>query len=404
MRQVPPKEMSGSLRSLRALNRLRVPAVVRERGGGSRAGSAHHTGRARSTVGSLIAELARDGVVVERATGSSAQGGRPPVLLTLDPGAGAVVGLHFDHGALRVAVADLAHTILAEATRDLDVDHEAGEGLDAAEMLVDAVLADAGVPRGRVLGAGVGLAGPVDAANGTVGGSTILPAWAGIDVAAELERRLEMPVHVDNDPNLGALAESVLGAGRDASEIVYIMLSTGIGAGLILGGRLYRGAGGTAGEIGHVLVDEQGPMCRCGNRGCLETFAGAGALVELLRRSHGDAFSVEAMVDAAIAGDPACQRVLADAGRIVGGPVAALCNQFNPELVVVGGRLAPAGELVLGPLREAVRRYAIPAAAETARIVPSELGPRAELLGALVLVIGQSERALAGRSREAVGR
>src|SRR4051794_1293468 len=404
MRQGPPKEMSGSLRSLRELNRLRVLEVVRERGDVSRADIARHTGLSRSTVSSLIAELARDGVVVERATGSSAQGGRPPVLLTLDPGAGAVVGLHFDHGALRVAVADLAHTILAEATRDLDVDHEAGEGLDAAEMLVDAVLADAGVPRARVLGAGVGLAGPVDAAHGTVGGSTILPAWAGIDVAAELERRLEMPVHVDNDANLGALAESVLGAGRDASEIVYIMLPPGRGGGLILGGRLYRGAGGPAGETGHVPVDEQGPMCRCGNRGCLETFAGAGALVELLRRSHGDALSVEAMVEHAIDGDPACQRVLADAGRIVGGPVAALCNQFNPELVVVGGRLAPAGELVLGPLREAVRRYAIPAAAETARIVPSELGPRAELLGALVLVIGQSERALAGRSREAVGR
>src|SRR4051812_7700081 len=391
--------MSGSLRSLRELNRLRVLEVVRERGDVSRADIARHTGLSRSTVSSLIAELSRDGVVVERATGSSAQGGRPPVLLTLDPGAGAVVGLHFDHGSLRVAVADLAHTILAEAQRDLDVDHDAEEGLEAAGTLVDEVLAGAGVARDRVLGAGVGIAGPVDAAQGTVGGSTILPGWAGIEVAAELERRLEMPVHVDNDANLGALAESVLGAGRDASEIAYLMLSSGIGAGLILGGRLYRGAGGTAGEIGHVLVDEQGPMCRCGNRGCLETFAGAGALVELLRRSHGDAFSVEAMVDAAIAGDPACQRVLADAGRIVGGPVAALCNQFNPELVVVGGRLAPAGELVLGPLREAVRRYAIPAAAETARIVPSELGPPAELLGALVLVLGPAHPALSRRPR-----
>jgi predicted NBD/HSP70 family sugar kinase len=186
--------------------------------------------------------------------------------------------------------------------------------------------------------------------------------------------------------------------------MIYIKLATGIGAGLVLGGRLYEGAGGTAGEIGHVLVDEQGPMCRCGNRGCLETFAGAGALVELLRRSHGDSLSIDGMVELAIGGDTACQRVLADAGRIVGGPVAALCNQFNPELVVVGGRLAPAGELVLGPLREAVRRYAIPAAAETARIVPSALGPRAELLGALVLVIGQSDRALSGRQREAVGK
>src|SRR3954462_3528839 len=275
--------MSGSLRSLRELNRLRVLEVVRERGDVSGADIARHTGLSRSTVSSLIAELSRDGVVVERATGSSAQGGRPPVLLTLDPGAGAVVGLHFDHGSLRVAVADLAHTILAEAQRDLDVDHDAEEGLEAAGTLVDEVLAGAGVARDRVLGAGVGIAGPVDAARGTVGGSTILPGWSGIEVAAELERRLEMPVHADNEANLGALAESVLGAGRDASEIAYLMLSSGIGAGLILGGRLYRGAGGTAGEIGHVLVDEQGPMCRCGNRGCLETFAGGGAPLALRR-------------------------------------------------------------------------------------------------------------------------
>jgi predicted NBD/HSP70 family sugar kinase len=396
--------MSGSLRSLRELNRLRVLEVFRERGEVSRADIARHTELSRSTVSSLIGELQRDGVVVERATGSSATGGRPPRLRTPHPRPRAVVGLHFDHGALRVAVADLAHTILAEAEQVLDVDHDADEGLEAAGTLVDLVLADAGVHRDKVLGAGVALAGPVDAARGTVGGSTILPGWAGIEVAAELERRIGMPVHVDNDANLGALAESVLGAGRDASEIAYVMLSSGIGAGLILGGRLYRGAGGTAGEIGHVLVDEQGPMCRCGNRGCLETFAGGGALVDLLRRSHGDALSIEGMVEHAIAGDPACQRVLADAGRVVGGPVAALCNQFNPELVVVGGRLAPAGELVLGPMREAVRRYAIPAAAETARIVAGALGARAELLGALVLVIGQSDRALSGRTREAVGR
>jgi predicted NBD/HSP70 family sugar kinase len=391
------------MRSLRELNRLRVLEVVRERGDVSRAEIARHTGLSRSTVSSLIGELQRDGVVVERATGSSAQAGRPPVLLALDPGAGAVVGLHFDHGALRVAVADLGHTIIGEATRELDVDHEAEEGLEAAGALVDEVLSRSGVERRRVIGAGVAIAGPVDSVRGTVGGSTILPSWAGIDLAAELERRLELPVHVDNDANLGALAESVLGAGRDAREIVYLMLSSGIGAGLILGGRLYRGARGTAGEIGHGLDAEQGPMCRRGNRGCLETFAGGGALLELLRRSHGDGLSLDGMVGLARNGDPACQRVLADAGRIVGGPVAALCNEFNPELVVVGGRLAAAGELVLGPLRDAVRRYAIPAAAETATIVTSALGDRAELLGAIVLVIGQSDRALSGRQRAVVG-
>jgi len=396
--------VSGSLRSLRELNRLRVLEVVRERGQVSRADISRQTGLARSTVSSLVGELQRDGLVVERETAVAAQGGRPPVMLALDPGAGAVVGLHVDHGALHVAVADLGHTILAERTAELDVDHHADEGLAAAAALVDEVLTEAGVERDRVLGAGAGIAGPIDAATGTVGNSTILPGWVGIDVAGELERRLGLPVHVDNDANLGALAESLLGAGRDASEIVYLMLSSGIGAGLILGGRLYRGAGGTAGEIGHVLVDEQGPMCRCGNRGCLETYAGAGALLDLLRRSHGEDLTVERMIALARDGDLACRRVLADAGRTVGIAVAALCNQFNPELVVAGGNLAAAGDLLLDPMREALRRYAIPAAAGDARIVRGALGDRAELLGALVLVVGESERALSDRHRQAVGR
>ena len=393
--------MAGSLRSLRELNRLRVLETVRERGEVSRADIARRTGLARSTVSSLVGELQRDGLVVERETPAPAQGGRPPVLLTLDPGAGAVLGVHFDHGFVRVAIADLDHTILAEATREIDVDHHADEGFDAAAALADEVLETAGVPRERVLGAGVAIPGPVDPARGIVGESAILPGWVGIELAPEFERRLGVAVHLDNDANLGALAESVLGAGSGAQDMAYIMLSSGIGAGLILGGRLYRGAGGTAGEIGHVLVDENGPMCRCGNRGCLETFAGSGALLGLLRR---DGLTVDGMVEAARAGDSACQRVIGDAGRIVGGAVAAMCNQFNPERVVVGGRLALAGDLLLDPLRDAVRRYAIPAAAADAVVVPSALGNRAELLGALVLVVGQSDRAVSGRAKAAVGR
>jgi len=393
---------SGSLSSLRELNRLRVLETVRERGAVSRAQIARRTGLARSTVSSLVTELQRDGLVVESedaAAGSS--GGRPPVLLTLDPGAGVVLGIHLDHPLVRVAVADLDHTIRAEAMRELDVDNDAAAGLDAAAALADAVLDEAGILRSRLLGAGVAIAGPVNHASGRVGSSTVMPGWVGVDVAAELEQRLGVPVHVDNDANLGALAEWVLGAGRGAEDLAYLMLSSGIGAGLILGGRLYRGANGTAGEIGHVLVDDQGPLCRCGNRGCLETYAGAHALLELLGRAHG-ALDVHAMVKLAGEGDPACQRVIADAGRTVGVTVAALCNQFNPERVVVGGELAGTGDLLLAPLRDAVRRYALPAAAEAVTIVPGELGDRAELLGALVLVVGQSDRALSGRVRAAV--
>ena len=381
---------------------------MRERGSVSRADIARQTGLARSTVSSLVSDLQGSGLVVESPSANgrdhgNSKGGRPPVLLTLNPSAGAVLGIHFDHRFVRVAVAELDHRILAEEARELDVDHDAASTFDVAAELAEHVVARAGVKAGRLLGAGVAVPGPIDHETGVVGSTTIMPGWVGLDLAAELERRLKLPVLIDNDANLGALAESVLGAGRDVSEMVYVMLSSGIGAGLVLGGRLHRGARGTAGEIGHVVVNEQGPICRCGNRGCLETYAGAFALAELLRASHGD-LTPERMIELAQEGDPACRRVIGDSARIVGNVVAALCNQLNPQRIVVGGTVSPAGELVLEPMRDVVRRFAIPAAADDAQVVQGALGERAELLGALILVVGQSDRAFSGRVRAAVGR
>ncbi|MGI8904404.1 MAG: ROK family protein [Solirubrobacteraceae bacterium] len=391
---------AGSLSSLRELNRLKVLEVVRERGTVSRAEIASSTALARSTVSTLVGDLRRAGLVVEREdvrAEGPASSGRPPLMLSLDPDAGAVIGIHFDHDFVRVAVADLSLTLLAEGVKESDMDHDAHAALETAAALTSDLVSEAGVESDRLIGAGVALSGPIDRLSGLVSSSTILPDWVGVDVASRLGERLELPVHVDNDANLGALAESVLGAGRGATEMAYVMLSSGIGGGLILGGRLYRGARGGAGEIGHVTVDATGHMCRCGSRGCLETLVGAGALIESLRRSHGEGMTVQGMMALAREGDPGAQRVIADAGRAVGRVAGALCNQFNPERLVVGGELALAGDLLLGPLRESIGRCALPAAAENLCVVAGELGERAELMGALALVVGQAERVLSGR-------
>jgi predicted NBD/HSP70 family sugar kinase len=236
-----------------------------------------------------------------------------------------------------------------------------------------------------VLGAGVALAGPVDARRDVVHPSTILPSWTGIAPAAELRRRLGVPVHVDNDANLGALAEWADGAGAGTRDLVYLSLGPGIGAGLIAGGRLVRGAGGTAGEIGHVEVDPGGALCRCGNRGCLETVAAAPALVELLERAHGPGISLERVLALAEADEPGARRALGDAGRMVGRVLAGVVNVLNPELVVIGGELSRAGDVLLGPLREALTLHAIRPAVADARVVAGALGARAQVLGALVL-------------------
>jgi predicted NBD/HSP70 family sugar kinase len=172
-----------------------------------------------------------------------------------------------------------------------------------------------------------------------------------------------------------------------------VKVASGIGAGLILGGRLYRGWGGMAGELGHVLVEPEGAVCRCGNRGCLETTASTPALLEVLRRSHGD-LTVAEMLALARDGDLGCRRVIADAGRSVGQAAAFVFNVLNPQRLVVGGDLAAAGDLLLDGVRSSVRLAALPAAAEAARVVAGVLGERAQVLGALALAVGEAGAAL----------
>lgn len=352
------------------------------------------TGLSRSTISSLVGDLLASGLAVEGAdhAESEAHAGRPPVMVSLDSAAGLALGIDFGHRHLRVAVSDLSHTVLAEAWRELDVDHSAQEGLDAAADFVDQVLREAGAQRNQVIGAAMGLPAPIDHATGTVQDSSILPGWVGLDAAAEASARLDLPVEVENDANLGALAELVWGAGRGRQELAYIKVSTGIGGGLISGGRLQHGVAGTAGEIGHTRLLDGGPVCRCGNRGCLETIASAHAVAALLSESRREPISTRQLLELAESGDAAAQRLIGDAGRALGVAVANLCNLINPQCVIVGGDLSAAGELLLEPLREIVRRNGIPSAVEHVEIVAGVLGERAEMLGALALVMHESER------------
>jgi glucokinase-like ROK family protein len=391
---------------VREANTGRVIGTLTLLGVTSRAELARRTGLARSTISSIVAELESEGLVVPyKGNGhdAAAGSGRPPSLIALNPSARLAAGIDFGKRHLAVAVADLSHTILSEHRREMPDDYAAEEGFAAAAELTERALAEIGADRDRVLAVGMGLPGPVHR-RGTLGSATILPGWAGVRAADEMSRRLGLPVQVENDANLGALAEYLWGAGVGCSSLVYLKLATGIGAGLVIDGGLFRGAGGTAGEIGHTIVDETGVVCRCGNRGCLETYASLPAIVDLLHRSLGAAIDPDQVIERARAGDAACRRVLADAGRHIGTAVASLCNLFNPARIVVGGSVAAAGDIVLDPMHESVRLRAIPSAAEDLEIVPGRLGERAELLGALALVLQQAgPRVAAGRGPAKAG-
>jgi predicted NBD/HSP70 family sugar kinase len=397
---------AGGLQSLRDANRRLVIEALSQRGVASRAEIARITGLSRSTVSSLVTDLQRAGLVTERtadAPSEVGQVGRPPVLIALDRSAGAVVGVDFGHSHIAVAVADLSHTVLAETWESIDVDHNSVEGMDTAARMVEQALTEADVDRAQVLGVGMGMPGPISGDRQVVGSPSILPSWVGINAAVEMERRLSLPVRVENDANLGALAEWMWGAGRGFTDIAYIKASSGVGAGLVVGGRLHRGVGGTAGEIGHTHFRDEGDVCRCGNRGCVETVARTDVITSSISVGRGRELTVAEVIDLARAGDPPARRVIGDAGRYIGVAVANLCNLLNPQRVIVGGELSVAGEVLLGPLSDSLSRYAIPTAASDVSVVTGELGKRAEVMGALALVLREPEQGLSSTVAQAVG-
>ena len=195
------------------------------------------------------------------------------------------------------------------------------------------------------------------------------------------------PVQVENDASLGALSEWMWGAGQGADDMAYLKLATGIGSGLIVRGQPDGGIGGTAGEIGHTVIDPRGPICRCGNRGCLETLAGSEAILASLRDAFEEPISLVDVIAQAREGHAGARRAIGDAGAHIGSAVATLCNLINPQCVIVGGDLAAAGDLVLTPLAEALRRGAVRSAADDVTVLEGDLGDRAEVLGAVALVL-----------------
>lgn len=388
----------------RLAGRNRVITALVHFGSMSRADLARRAELAPSTVTGIVAALMDDGLVVEvdgdPAPTGGVRAGRPGIVLALHRSNGVVVGIDFGKRHVRVAVAELSHHLLTERSHALAPDRPASEDISRAVTLVDDALGEIGMDRSHVVGVGMGIPGPVRTATGQLGDSTILPGWVGVHAPEAMSTALGLSVQVDNDANLGALSEWMWGAARGYDDVAYLKVSTGVGAGLILDGIPYSGAGGTAGEIGHIVVDPAGPICRCGNRGCLEMIAGGGAVLQSLRAAHGEDLTMGDVIVMAHGGDTGCIRSLADSGVAIGTALATLCNLVNPRRVVVGGDLAAAGELLVGPLRESLKRGALRSAAEDVDVVMGTFGERAEVLGAVALALRSSRPFHSRRSPE----
>jgi predicted NBD/HSP70 family sugar kinase len=379
-----------------------VLATLRQYGALDRVELARRSGLPRSTVADVVSRLQREGHVLERAAamaGAYPKMGRPPKVIDLAP-AGLVGVVSLTHGTLQAAVTGFDGTI--HGVRSVDAyAQDLGDGLvgPGVEML-DGALADAGVNRQALGCAVIGVPAPFRPGQRAIvperaqlssdveptrRGFTDLPPWLNNDPAVEFSALLGIPVWAENDANLGALGEFAFGAAAGMASMIYIKIVQGIGAGIVLDGRLHRGASGLAGELAHIHVQDDGPVCVCGGRGCLMTKFAAPRLVDLIQPVRSQPITITDVFSLAADGDPGVCRVLCDLGRTLGRSLADFCIYLNPDGIVVDGLLKTAAGPVIAGIREVVERYVQHDVAADVRVVAGLLGFQAEVLGAVTL-------------------
>jgi predicted NBD/HSP70 family sugar kinase len=358
------------------------------RGPASQAELVANTGLSRPTVLAALTNLGRAGlaeVVPEQETPPGES--RRAQLHRLTAKAGFAIGVEIGRRHVTVVLVDAGHRQILpdEELIASSADYQPARALAQSAELVRKAVAKAGL-QGNVLGVAVGVPVPVTT-EGQVGSRTFMPAWADIDLREELAKQLDfVPVHVCNEADLGALGEYVFGHGEGKRDLTYLKLGTGIGAGIISNGRLQLGASGIAGEFGHITIDYQGRLCSCGNRGCLERYAGGKVLLDNAREAGLDISSLPDLVQKAQSGDVACRRIITEAARVIGAGLGTLINLNGPELIVLGGSLSAAGELLARPLRAAINQTAFPPAAQAVSIEFARLDRRASACGAAAYV------------------
>lgn len=361
----------------------------------SRADIARRTGLSRSTVSEVVTELLATRLVDEAGEGASS-GGRRPIVLEFQDDACVILGVDMGATHVSVALTDLRGRVLAWENRPFPVRSDP-EGTRAliAEFCAECLRSWGGDPT-RLVGIGIAVPCPVDPRHQDRFSTHVLPAWKGRAGFEALGARFGAPIFIDNDANLGAVAERWWGAGRGFDDFTYIKVATGVGAGHMVGGRIARGASGVAGEIGHMAIDLSGDPCDCGNRGCLQTFVGASSLVKRARQLlpeyptsvlHQGALTIDAIENAALADDPLAIHVISTAADYLGIAVAGVLNLMNPGAVIIGGGIARLGERLLVPLRETVLRRTFVSSVAASEIMSSALGPRSIAIGAATIVL-----------------
>ena len=414
-----PQEPTASRKALpkSAQKELRVMRLIHGNHGVSRIELAKRTGSSAGSMTAIVHRLIHKGLVIESGKGS-ANFGRKPVSLNLSRDLGCFVGVDMGSFLLRVIIAD----VLGNVSYKFETETKMAEGrarvLARTFSAIRQAMQEARVPKGAVKGIGMAHSGVIDSRKGVVlcfprpGQMT---QWNNVPLKAMIEEQFSVPCVLDDSARMMALAEKHFGLGKDLSDFLYIEVGMGIGASIFIDGKLYRGPGGSAGEFGHMTVDENGPLCSCGNNGCLEALASCAAIIQAVKAaiqkgvnskvsemvgSDLDRVSVEVIVKAALDNDTLAFRVLHEAVSRIGIMLADVINLLNPSVVIFGGPLFREGrELLLDPLRHVIRQRALEKSASEVQLKTSTLGTEAGALGAARLI---SEEVLEQLYREKV--
>ncbi len=371
---------------MRQMNRSLVLNTIRLEGPISRAQIARESGLSAATVSGLVTDLIQEDLVFEREEGDSS-GGRRPVLLTLNPLGGFVIGIKLMEDHLIAALSNLE-------ARVVDSINVPFTGMDPEEVIVTIVesvtrlLDQNQIPQSKLFGVGVGLAGVVDQDTGLLRLSPIF-GWQGLPFGRMIQERLSVPVSIDNDVNTVTLTEKWFGAAKDIDHFLTVTIGRGVGMGIVTNGRLYRGRGG-AGELGHTVIDPQGDFCSCGKRGCLETFVADPCLVEKARKiKHlsNEVRTIDDLRKIAESGDPDAIAIYETAGEILGRGIANLVNIFDPQMIIITGEGVKARDMFSESMFSAIKNYTMAGLGRDLQVHIDELEDLAWARGAAGLVL-----------------
>ncbi|GCE29231.1 sugar kinase [Dictyobacter alpinus] len=419
----PLAAMQGAdMHLLREFNRLLVLNHVRQFGPLTRVSIAQRLGLSRATVSSIIDVLLHDGMIREgKLLDATPRGGRRAILVHFNAEVACVLGIDVGRSHLTLLLTNLSADILAQHTCAFYTETGPEQCIPLLITEIREFIERSKVNWDAISGMGLGIPGPLTSNFQALSSPPHMPGWDNVKIWQTVHDAFSIPLIIDKDANMGALAENRCGAGRGHLNLAYIKSGTGIGGGLIFDAHIYRGHSGSAGEIGHQTIDENGPLCVCGNHGCLETFAGTHAIVadavhgtSLLQKqakaqiqmgeipmsrerpvqsssTHQESpvkiSDISAVIQAAQQGDAACIAAIQRAGERIGIILAGLINSFNPSAIVIGGGMIRAGDLLLTPLRRVAQASSLPIARCNTTILTSELGGHAVALGAALSVI-----------------